>query len=73
MTARDEAIKEAQLTLLRAMLAPVDADVLARLATERGALQKDGTYWSETADRSGVFYEGEKLPDDAKPLYRLVG
>jgi len=54
------------------VLHAIPGDVLVRLAIEQGALIEDGSYWSKTADRSGVFYEDEELPDDAKPLYRMV-
>jgi hypothetical protein len=31
----------------------------------------DGSFWSNSGDRSGVWYEDDDLPYDAEPLYRL--
>jgi hypothetical protein len=45
-----------------------------RLTADDGTVyeaEPDGSFWSDSSDRSGVFYEDDDRPADAEPLYRL--
>jgi hypothetical protein len=72
--------EEAQLMLLRAMLAPVDPKWIVKIAIEQGALQRiivagnDYDLWAADPERTtpdGYPYTVDEIRSDT-PLYRVV-